>query len=162
MPLPSIFNPMGAVLKGMLTDEILRTNEVSQKYGLTLSAAEAREIVEARGHVLQSYGRVELDMGVTRKLIGSFCTSPFINQEDYPSTLKELQEIFYYMKNETEDRLGDDELIGILKDFFENDCGGSIELLQGRELEAFARKMRCGSRPVDDEEEGANTWGLKL
>lgn len=142
MALPSIFNSMNTALKEIQTDEILQSNRVSQKYGLVLTTEEANEIIEARDHILQSYGRIELDSGITTKLIASFCSSSFIAQEDYASTLKELHEIFYYMKNETEDEIGDDGLIETIKDFFDNFCKGSMELLKGRELEAYARNCR--------------------
>jgi hypothetical protein len=145
MNLPSLFNSMGSVMKEIQTNEILKTNEETRKYGLTLTAEEATEIVEVRNHLLQSYGRIELDMEATKKLIHCFSASPFINQADYVPALKDLQEIFYYLKNETNDELGDDNLIEIIKELLNNSCEGSIELLQGRELEAFVRdyRMKC-------------------
>lgn len=149
MALPSIFNSMGLVMKEIQTNEILQTNEVSKKYGLVLTALDAAEIVEVRNHLLQSYGRVELDMTATRKLIYNFSASPFINQEDYVSALKDLQEIFYYLKNETNDEIGDDNLIEIIKDLLNNSCEGSIELLQGRELEAFVGDYRQKRLVID-------------
>ena len=149
MTLPSIFNSMGSIMKEIQTNEILQTNEVSKKYGLALTAFEAAEIVEVRNHLLQSYGRVELDMEATRKLIYNFSASPFINQEDYVSALKDLQEIFYYLKNETNDEIGDDNLIEIIKDLLNNTCEGSIELLQGRELDAFIRDYRLKCNMTD-------------
>lgn len=139
MNLPSILNSMGSVMKELQANEILKTNEETRKYGLTLTAEEAAEVVEVRNHLLQSYGRVELDMEATKKLINCFSTSPFINQEDYLSALKDLQEVFYYLKNETNDEVGDDSLIEIMQELLNNSCEGSIELLQGRALEEFAR-----------------------
>ncbi|KUO73105.1 MAG: hypothetical protein APF77_20785 [Clostridia bacterium BRH_c25] len=142
MSLPSIFNSMGSMMKELQVNEILRTNEETKKYGLILTAEEAAELVEVRNQLLRSYGRVELDMEATRKLINSISDSPFINQEDYASVVKELQEVFYYLKNETDDEIGDDSLIEIIKDLLNDSCGGSIELLQGRELAAFVRDYR--------------------
>ncbi|MGE5631976.1 MAG: DUF6323 family protein [Caulobacteraceae bacterium] len=149
MTLPSIFRSMNLIMSEVQISEMLQTNEESQKNGLTLTTEDAKEIIEARNHTLQSYGRVELDIEVSKKLIRSFCNSPFINQEDYATTLKELQEVFYYMKNETEDKIADDELIEIIRDYFDNYCEGSIELLQGRELEAFARAVRRKNQLTD-------------
>ena len=154
MPLPNIFNSLNTTLKEMQISEILRANEKSQKYGLSLTAGEAAEIVEARNHILQNYGRVEIDAGITGKLIHAFCPSPYINQEEYLSTLKELQEVFYYLKNETEDEIGDDELINIIKDSFNNNCGGSVELLEGMELDAFARSFKRRIHPAYNSSEG--------
>ena len=45
------------------------------------------------------------------------------------------------MKNETEDKIGDDALIRVIKDCFENSCGGSIEVLKGK-LQIFADDFR--------------------
>ena len=149
MNLPSIFNSMDSLMKEMQTNEILKVNEKTEKYGLTLTAEDAVEIVEIRNHLLRSYGRVELDMEATKKLIHCFSTSPFINQEDYAASLKELQEIFYYLKNETADEIGDDNLIEVIKDLFDNSCEGSIELLQGRELAAFVRGYRTKGQGKD-------------
>lgn len=131
MNLPVILNSIDNVLKEIQINEILNINKESQKYGLYLNTAEVEEIIETRNHVLPSYGRVELDMGVISKLIKSLCNSPYISQEDYVSTLNDLQEMFYYLKNETEDKIGDDELIDILMDLFNNSCRGAMELLQG-------------------------------
>jgi len=46
------------------------------------------------------------------------------------------------MKNETEDSIGDDELISLMQESFNHSCEGSIELLKNRELALFARNMR--------------------
>lgn len=158
MPLPGIFNTMNAALKEMQMEEILRLNETSAKYGLTLTAPDVKEIITARNQALRGYGRVELDLEVTRKLILNFCSSPLIAQEDYAATLVDLQEIFYYLKNETDDTVGDDELIRIIKDFFENSCGGELELLRGQELDGFVRDFKrhrtMGKVNRDDFREG--------
>lgn len=94
-----------------------------------------------RNQALLSYGRVELGMEVTKKLVEVFCTSSYIHNENYASTLNELYEIFYYLKNETEDKFGDFKLIHIMKDYFDNNCGGSLELLKSK-LEEFAANFR--------------------
>lgn len=123
-------------------NKILNLNEETILYGLKLKKEDIMQIIEVRNQVVTGYGRIELGTDVINKLIKSFYNCPFIEQDDYMLTIMELQEVFYYMKNETEDRISDDELIEILKDFFENYCRGSIELLQGREIESFARNQR--------------------
>lgn len=145
MNLPSLFNSMGSAMKELQAYEILMTNEVTGKYGLKLTAEDAMEVIEVRNQLLLSYGRVELDMEATKKLIYRFSASPFINQEDYVPALKDLQEVFYYIKNETNDDIGDDNLLEIIEELLNNSCEGSIELLQGKELEAFVRdyRMKC-------------------
>lgn len=146
---PIIFDSMNKVLEEIQINEILEINEESKKYGLILTAEEATEIMEGRNRVLKSCGRVELGIEVTKIIIQKFSNSSFINQEEYTLALNELHEVFYYMKNETEDKIGDSELIDIIKNYFDNFCGGSLELLKGRELETFARNFRRGNQITD-------------
>jgi hypothetical protein len=122
--------------------EIIKTNEETMEYGLRLSEEQALDIVETRNYVLKSYGRIELGSDLINKIIKAFCTSQYINQADYALIINELVETFYYIKNETLDLVDDDELIDLMKDYFNNSCVGSIDLLQGRELEHFARSIR--------------------
>lgn len=142
MNLPAIFNSVNTVLKEIQINELMETNKGSVDYGLRLTEKDASEIIEARNETLQSYGRIDLGIGTTKELIKNFCTSSFINQQEYTSTLIDLQEIFYYMKNETEDSIGDEDLIDKMKDYFNNSCQGSLELLQGREIESLAKSIR--------------------
>lgn len=130
-------------------NEIIRLNEETVKYGLTLFKHEIMQIIDVRNDLLRGYGRIELGTEVINKLIKSFYNSSYIQQDMYMSTLMELQEVFYYMKNETEDNLSDDEIIEILREFFEDYCKGSIELLQGREIENFARNQRIKYQESD-------------
>lgn len=141
MLLPGVLNSISPLLEEAVISELLQTNEKTKEYGLVLSAEEIKNLIEVRNHVLHSCGRVELGIEVTRGLIEKFCTSAFINEENYVSIVNELQEVFYCIKNETEDKLGDDRLISLLWDTFENSCGGSIDLLKST-LEVFAEDFR--------------------
>lgn len=123
-------------------NELLKTNEESKKYRLMLTAADARGLMETRNQAISSHGRVELGIEPVKKIIAAFCTSPYIHQTEYARTMSQLIEVFYYMKNETEDRIGDDELIGIMVEFFNNSCQGSLELLRDREMDRYARQFR--------------------
>ena len=51
---------------------------------------------------------------------------------------------FYYFKNETLDEIDDDDLIAFMKSSFDKTCQGSMDLLQTRDLEILARKIRFG------------------
>ncbi|HBQ85888.1 MAG TPA: hypothetical protein DD811_05355 [Syntrophomonas sp.] len=123
---------------------ILETNLKAQKYGLALSEKDAREIMASRNYVLKSLGRVELGIDVINKIISVFCTSPYINQSDYTVIINDLVEGFYYMKNETRDKVDDDDLIALMKKYFDDRCHGSVELLLNRELGTLARYIREG------------------
>lgn len=121
---------------------LLDMNQFSQKYHLVLSAQDAELLVKKRDHVLQSYRRVEFGGSMLNKLVREFCDSPFLTQDNYEETLEELIEIFYYFKNESLDQISDDELLMAMHHYFDGVCQGSIELLQGRELEELTRSIR--------------------
>ncbi|MFC7441115.1 DUF6323 family protein [Laceyella putida] len=121
--------------------ELLELNQKTKEYGLILTPDQVQNMMAVRNKVLHDYGRVELGIEVTKELIEVFCASPYINDANYASTLNELHEIFYYLRNETEDKIGDFKLIHIMKDYFDNDCAGSLELLKSK-LEEFAENFR--------------------
>lgn len=89
--------------------------------------------------MLRAAGRIEFGGGILPKLIRAICDSPFIEQENYADVLAELQEIFYHFKNETRDRLTDDELIELMVGVFNGRAQGSAEYLAGLTAEALAR-----------------------
>ncbi len=68
-------------------------------------------------------------------LVTEFCDSPYIIQANYEDTILELQDSFYYFKNESMDRISDDELIAFMKRYFDGICQGSLEYLSGTSLE---------------------------
>jgi len=148
MFLPTIFNLDNKDLKEIQINELLQTNEESEKFNLTLTEKDAKEIIQVRECALQSYGRIEIDMEVTKKLLKRFSCSTFIKPQEYVATINSLQELFYYMKNETEDRIGDDKLIGIMEDFYNNSCGGSISILRQR-IEVFSNNFRRENQKKD-------------
>jgi hypothetical protein len=129
-------------LQRVAVNEILSTNSFSSKYGLVLSEKDAKELAVTRQDALASMGRIEFGSGVIGALIKKFCDSPYLQQRDYTTYLSELLETFYYFKNETLDKLSDDELLDYMKEYFDKRCGGSIELLQNRELEKLAHNIR--------------------
>lgn len=100
---------------------------------------EIAELTESRAEVLRAAGRIEFGGGILPKLIRAICDSPFIEQENYADVLAELQEIFYHFKNETCDRLTDDELIELMVRVFNGRAQGSAEYLAGLTAEALAR-----------------------
>lgn len=137
-------------------EQIMKYNDHSAQYGLTLTYHDAIQLVETRSEALRDNGRIEIGSKVTGKLIAAFCRSPFINKQDYAEILTELLEIFYYMKNETLDLIPDDELIDLMRTYFDNRCKGSLELLKHREMETLARNLRFGVPDYADMDEPAD------
>ncbi|NCB51408.1 MAG: hypothetical protein EOM54_05945 [Clostridia bacterium] len=133
--------------------ELWECNAFTTRFGLSLSDSQIRTLVESRFDALRATGRIEFGGGVLKKLIYAFCDSPFISQDNYEETLADLQEAFYYFKNESEDRFSDDELIGFMKAVFDGVAQGSLEYLSGTSLENLCRAARHeteGSEPDHD------------
>lgn len=133
--------------------EIVRLNEQTARFGLTLAPADAKALVETRGEALRTSGRVEFGGGIIDKLIDVFCDSPFLHQRNYTENLHALLELFYYFKNESLEKLSDDELLAAMKASFDGECRGSVELLQGRDMEWLARCVRFGVSPEEEPDE---------
>lgn len=131
-------------------NELLKTNDASIEYGLRLTQKEAIALIQSKNEILRSYGRVEIGAGIVGKLAEKFCDSAYLQQDDYVSSLCDLIEIFYYIKNESLDQISDDELIDLMKNYYENTCRGSLDLLMGRELELVARNIRFSRSDYTD------------
>ncbi len=124
--------------------EVIKCNDYTERFGLSLTQTQAIELVETRSLSLRDNGRIEFGGGVIDKIIKEFCDSPYISMQNYAETLHELVEIFYYHKNETLDLISDDDLIKFMKSTFDGVCQGSLDLLSGRELYRLARNLRFG------------------
>ncbi len=150
----------GSLMIKQAVDEVLGCNDETNHYALTLSEQQAVELIETRSCSLKETGRVEFGGGVINKIINVFCSSPFIMQDNYTEIIHELIEIFYYFKNETLDRMSDDDLIKFMKKSFDGQCQSSLELVKGRELERLARRIRYGNileyQKIYGEEKRAN------
>lgn len=142
----SFWNP--SLLQKQAVNEIVKCNDFSAQFGLRLTEQQAAELTQTRAFALQKNGRIELGGGIIEKMIRAFCDSPYLMQNNYEAVLHELIELFYAYKNETLDRLSDDELIEFMEKAYNGPCGGSLELLAGRELYRLAENMRWG-RPAD-------------
>ena len=123
---------------------LLSCNEKTEQFGLVLTKEDAKELVAGRNDSLKSYKRVEFGAGILEKLIFYFCDSQYINQENYTKTLTELQDIFYQYKNESDDKLTDEELLTFMKEQFESICTGDTEYLADTCLDRFAQAVRAG------------------
>ena len=135
-------------------NELRCCNELNGLYGLSLTEADITELVELRGQALHSTGRVEFGGGILPKLIRAFCKSSYIDPYNYAATLGELQDAFYYFKNESEDRFSDDELIEFMERVFNGLAHGSTDVLTTISLEQLCRWARndFDDKFVDEEE----------
>ena len=140
------------LMKQQTATMIRNCNDYTSRFGLKLSEQEILELVENRKMVLEETGRIEFSGGVIQKIIMEFADSVYVNQQDYVEILNELQECFYYFKNESLEELSDDELIELMKLYFEEVCHGSIELLQSSMLENYCRDIRYGTKSYQNDD----------
>ena len=125
--------------------EILKSNDYTCQFGLSLTEQDIEELLIFRRECLQEQQRFEFGEGVIKKLIYAFCDSAYVYQDNYVDTLEELQKIFYLYKNESMDELTDDELIAYMREAFDGVCQGSLEYLEETCLEQLARSVRCST-----------------
>jgi hypothetical protein len=130
--------------KELAFKEIEKCNNISAKYGLVLTREDIQVLVEERFESLKKYGRMEFGSGIMHKIIFEFSDSPYIWQDNYAEMLSELQDIFYYFKNESLDEFTDDDLIRFMRISFDNECQGSVEYLRETRLEDICRSIRYG------------------
>ncbi|WP_438432864.1 DUF6323 family protein [Gorillibacterium sp. sgz500922] len=141
MKLSLIWNGLNAAAEEEQVRELLRLGSREGTSTILLTAEEARLLLAARRRSLAAYGRVELDIRPLKQLLRAFGGSPYLEKNSPGSTLPELLELFYYARNETEDRLSDDRLLELLRHWYDGVCQGSIELLRDR-VELYAGKLR--------------------
>jgi len=123
-------------------EQLERCGPLAARYGLSLTRAQMELLLDAREDALRDSGRVEFGGGVLPLLVEAFCDSPYLSQQDYAETLARLQEAFYYFKSESGERLDDAELAGMMKDFFNGPCQGSLEALEDATAEELWREAR--------------------
>ena len=138
----------------MAVSELRECNELTVRFGLTLSEAQIQRLVEHRFDTLSDTGRIEFGEGILKKLIYTFCDSPYLSQENFEETIIELQESFYYFKNESMDRISDDELIDFMSIVFNGRAQGSLDYLSGTSLMELCRYARQGWDPSRDTDSG--------
>lgn len=139
---PIILSSINQNLKEIERNELLETNIESGDYGLALSESDVKDIINSRDNTLKGYGRIELDIKVTKQLIENIYTSQYTNVDNYLEAINDMQEIFYYLKNETNDKICDDEIIEILGEFYEK-FSGNMDNVRG-EADEFAKKFKFG------------------
>ena len=102
---------------------------------------------------IREQDRIEFGKSATLKIVDKFMRSSYISQEVYAETIAGLIEVFYEVKEESLDILTDDEVIDIMFDFYENESGGSIEILQNRDMDYLCRKIRNTANGITDDGE---------
>jgi hypothetical protein len=139
----------GSFIRGESVSDILSVNRTTAHTGLVFTPSQALALLQARDRALAESGRLELGSGIVKKMILAFYDSPFFQNGQAVETLESLLEIFYHMKNETFDTLCDDELVDFLRNSFDGECRGSMELMCD---DAFRHMARVVHGAVSEEE----------
>lgn len=89
----------------------------------------ALSLIEHKNDILKQTGRIELSFSALNLIVKTFINSAYIDQHSFKETIYVITEIFYTLKNDTDDMVNDKTLIKLLFDLFENSCKGEIELM---------------------------------
>ncbi|MCL2889305.1 MAG: DUF6323 family protein, partial [Eggerthellaceae bacterium] len=99
----------------------------------------------------------------------SFASSPYLAQTSFDQTLAELQDIFYHLKEETEEAVPDIELIAALRHIFDEEAHGALEILENLSCAKILKVVRQARQDANEdwsesdsyEEAGGEEEGLK-
>jgi hypothetical protein len=136
----SVINIMNNGLNVALQNDLLQSNNESFEYGLMLSREDVEVIVEWRDASLKHMGRIDLGIDITKKMVEFIYKSQYTNREDYLEAVVDIQDLFYYLKNETLDLISDDDAIDLLSDMYEKFCG-TIRNIQS-EVEEYSKNFK--------------------
>lgn len=123
-------------------NQIVKLNEITEKYGLTLTKEQAIALVNNRNIILKELGRLELSGGILENLIYEFCDSLYVDRDEYLEILEELTNIFYEYRCEFDGKLTDEQIIKYMRNKFDTTCNGSLELLAYKELEYLKEHLK--------------------
>ena len=94
---------------------LVRLNEESIRFGLSLTIERAQRLQERRDAALLENRRVEFGTSVLPALIETFLDDSRIEQADYADTLEALVAVFYRVKTEARERLTDEDVLALLR-----------------------------------------------
>ena len=123
--------------------ELAACSPILEKFGMALSPAETSALAEQQFAALRSSGRIDLTGGAVKQLALTFCDSPYILRADWSDMLAQLLSLFYVLKNETGDCIGDTALINAMHLRFHS-VGSDIDALAGTPPEWFRHTAEGG------------------
>lgn len=119
--------------------ELIAGCQVWEQFGMVLSPRQAVMLAQHQASALPDTGRIDFGGGGLKNWQTLSAALPISSQPaDWAGTLAELTTIFYVLKNETRDLVGDDALIAAMAARFQT-VGGSLEALASTEPIRFLR-----------------------
>ena len=137
-----------ALIERKLVDNLLEAAATAQKHGLVLTETMAKEIVASREQTLKDNDRVDFSSDTVTRLVKAFSESYYITQETFSETICEIIELFYFLKNEINDVISDDDMIREMLIVFNETCFGVMEIMQSKGVEKIVRKYRFGDTGI--------------
>ena len=125
--------------------ELIRCNQITERYGLSLTEGEMQQLALRRTEALHAAGRIEFGSGILEKLARAFCDSPYLEQMEYAETLAQLQELFYLFKTECMERVSDDALVEAMRLIYNEAVHGDLTRLADADRNTIYRIVRTGS-----------------
>ena len=135
----------------MVANQLMQLNDSIAENGVVLSQADCKDIAEFRRDALIESERLEIGLGIVGRIVTEFSDSGFVDQNNFRQVIEDLLECFYTLKNETEDRASDDQVMEFLHYLFEVSVGGDtsklydaedfdrfIDIMLGREVDGTA------------------------
>ena len=149
-----LFNSKGLVAarNKVISGQLMALNDEIAENGIVLSEADCKDIAEFRHEVLLDTERVDVGLGIVGRIVKEFSESGYVDQRNFRQVVEDLLECFYTLKNETEDKATDDQVMEFLHYLFEQEVGGDTERLYSSEaIGNFVASMRGTKRYVDYE-----------
>lgn len=140
-----LFNSKGLVAfrNKIVTGQLMELNKEIEENGIVLSEADCKDIAEFRHDVLVETERVDVGLGIVGRIIKEFSDSGYVDQQNFRQVVEDLLECFYTVKNETEDKATDDQVMEFLHYLFEVAVGGDTSrLYEAEAMDAFVSQMR--------------------
>lgn len=122
-------------LKEALAELNGRTNE----YGVVLTVKQVNRLTDAVKGALRESDRVEIGAGILPVIAEEFSRSIFVDRENYAALLEELIYIFFQVKTAVCDRISDNDLVRLLRDYYENKAMGSVEIMRERDIDLLVK-----------------------
>ena len=139
-----------------LINNLIDLNSKANKYDLMITESIAREIAVYRSTALIENERFEINSNAVSRLTSAFLESRYIEQKDFADTIGEIINIFYHIKNETDNEISDDDLISEMLKVFTETCFGSIEIMQSKGLEKILRQYKMNDTDIWNDYENIN------
>jgi hypothetical protein len=140
----------------VISGQLMALNDDILENGIVLSEADCKDIAEFRHEALMESDRVEVGLGIIGRIVREFSDSGYVDQRNFRQTAEDLLECFYTLKNETEDKATDDQVMEFLHYLFEEACGGDTSrLYEAEAFDNFVSVMRGDLRfkePEDTED----------